>query len=622
MLKIAKGVNLPDDVLSDVTAIVGRRGRGKTTTAVVLVEEAHRLKRRFCVVDPTGAWHGLRSSRDGEHPGIPCVIFGGKHAMAPLEPTAGKLLADFVADPTQPSAVLDIKWWSRGEQVRFLSDFLPRLYQKNDAPLLLVLDEADQVAPQSPERNEAPMLGAAQRLVKLGRVSGFGVVLVTQRPATLNKTVMNMAGVLVAMGITGPQDQQAVLDWMKHRADAAQAKEILGSLPGLPQGTAWVWAPELDVLKRVEVRDRWTFDSSATPKHGERAVEPRALAEVDLAKLTADIQATIEQAKANDPRELKAEVQRLTLALKAAQQAKPVAPAPPPEPVRVEVPVLTEEDKARLDALRIDVTDLRDELRRGLERVELLATAASTLQAAVVGRTRPAAPVRTPPQRSAPVREVAQRSAPMRTTAASSWSLGAGERRILIAIAQHKDGVTREQLTVLTGYKRSSRDTYLQRLRAAELVEIAGDGIMATAAGIACLGVRLRAAPDRGRAPPLLVRASPGRRATHPRADRPRAPEADGRWCPNLPAQVVARLSGSADRSPRTGHIAPSSRTLASGRPILRCPAQPAWTPRMPSRCRRPPLASSFQPELRSCQLAAASIASRREARPGQREPS
>jgi hypothetical protein len=62
-----------------------------------------------------------------------------------------------------------------------------------------------------------------------------------------------------------------------------------------------------------------------------------------------------------------------------------------------------------------------------------------------------------------------------------------GERRILIAVAQHAAGVTREQLTVLTGYKRSSRDTYLQRLRAAGHVDD-GDRIRATPAGIASLG--------------------------------------------------------------------------------------------------------------------------------------
>ncbi len=69
-----------------------------------------------------------------------------------------------------------------------------------------------------------------------------------------------------------------------------------------------------------------------------------------------------------------------------------------------------------------------------------------------------------------------------------------GERRVLIAVAQHPDGVTREQLTVLTGYKRSSRDTYLQRLRARGAVDDA-DRIRVTPAGRAELGPDFKPLP-------------------------------------------------------------------------------------------------------------------------------
>jgi DNA-binding IclR family transcriptional regulator len=67
-------------------------------------------------------------------------------------------------------------------------------------------------------------------------------------------------------------------------------------------------------------------------------------------------------------------------------------------------------------------------------------------------------------------------------------TLGKGERIILRAVAQYPEGANREQLTVLTGYKRSSRDTYLQRLQAAGLVEQNGNGLHATYAGMVALG--------------------------------------------------------------------------------------------------------------------------------------
>lgn len=67
--------------------------------------------------------------------------------------------------------------------------------------------------------------------------------------------------------------------------------------------------------------------------------------------------------------------------------------------------------------------------------------------------------------------------------------LGKGERKILTAVAQYPAGVTREQLTVLTGYKRSSRDTYLQRLTAGGYVTSNGNGTLhVTQPGVAALG--------------------------------------------------------------------------------------------------------------------------------------
>jgi Fic family protein len=76
---------------------------------------------------------------------------------------------------------------------------------------------------------------------------------------------------------------------------------------------------------------------------------------------------------------------------------------------------------------------------------------------------------------------------PIGSTASDTISLGIGERRCGIAIAQH-GSVTREQLTVLTGYKRSARNTYIQRMRAAGLVEEQGDRIYARPALAEFLG--------------------------------------------------------------------------------------------------------------------------------------
>src|ERR1700751_4257793 len=72
-----------------------------------------------------------------------------------------------------------------------------------------------------------------------------------------------------------------------------------------------------------------------------------------------------------------------------------------------------------------------------------------------------------------------------------------GELACLIAIAQHEGGVTRQQLTVLTGYKRSTRDAYLQRLRERRYVTpvVTNGRVMVTDAGKAALGVDYQPLP-------------------------------------------------------------------------------------------------------------------------------
>lgn len=483
---------LPDSALEDVTAIVGRRGRGKTNTATVLVEEAHAAGMRFCFVDPVGVAWGLRSSRDGKAAGIPVVVMGGEHAMVPLEPTSGKIVADFLASPG-PSVVLDFRLMRKGEMTRFMTDFLERLYFKNREPLMVVLDEADKFAPQRPFGEEARLLGAAEDLVKMGRARGLHAVLITQRPATLSKNVLTQAGVLIAHGLPAPQDQKAVDAWIREREDEEHRAEFLSTLAGLERGEAWVWAPEEDVFRRVQIRERETFDSSATPKRGERRVAPKVLAEVDLAKLSEEIKATVERAKADDPKEL-----RKTIAGLRTELAKKPAAAAAPAPIKI--PALTDaqverltaalhraaEDAAKIiakaDAATSVVKEAFDHLL-GKHR-EVLDKARAVL-AVVESKPAPA------PVSLRPIARVTARPVPSPPTNGDAPELGnTGARRMMVALAQYPEGMTGTKLSILTGISQGGGTwrTYLSQLRGAGWVFGGSAHLSITDAGRNVLG--------------------------------------------------------------------------------------------------------------------------------------
>jgi hypothetical protein len=76
---------------------------------------------------------------------------------------------------------------------------------------------------------------------------------------------------------------------------------------------------------------------------------------------------------------------------------------------------------------------------------------------------------------------------PPRTLNGGVTALPPGELATLTALIQFPEGLRREQLTVLTQYKSSSRNTYIQRLRERGFIETAGDKVKVTGEGVAAL---------------------------------------------------------------------------------------------------------------------------------------
>lgn len=352
-LTLAPDLTLPIDAVTQTFLIVGKRGSGKSNTAARFVEQLHRAGLPFVVLDPTDTWWGLKAARDGGQ-GLGVYVFGGRHADLPLEPGAGALIAEVLCQHRIPM-VLSVKHLSGRERSTFMVAFAQALFQRwQGGPLHVVLEEAHELAPQSTQNareGEQQMLGAFKRLWKLGRASGIGGTAVTQRPASLSKDITTQSEILIAHRTIGPQDVDAVGAWVKYHGENLG---ILAQLPTLPTGEAFVWAPEFPEgqalgLRRVAIARRETFDSASTPKVGEARVEPRELAAVDLERLRTQMAATIERAKADDPRELRRQIAELKAEAAFNKAAQPTAPRVQVE-IR-EVEVLGEEPLVRLEAI-------------------------------------------------------------------------------------------------------------------------------------------------------------------------------------------------------------------------------------------------------------------------------
>lgn len=426
-LRISPSLTLPLDVATRATAILGVRGSGKTYAAAVLVEQLAGANVPTVVVDPVGVWWGLRSAADAKKTGLPFVIFGGSHADVPLEEGAGELVADVVI-AERLSAVLDLSDLRKAAGKRFMEAFLERLYQQAAiarTSMHLCVDEADVVAPQRPLPGEQRLLGATEDIVRRGRARGIGVTLITQRPQSLAKDVLTQCEILLAMRLSHPLDIKAVDAWIETHGLEAERARVIASLPSLPTGEGWAWAPVLGLLERVKVGKRWTFDSSATPKPGESRVEPKARAEVDLDAIRAKVAATIERAKEEDPKALRRRIAELELALADA------AAVEPPAPETVEVPAITPE-------IRTDLRDAVETLSRLVDRI------AEALEKGPASRPtagpQPGPAVVRVPAASAP-RIVVMRSA-------SAAALGGGAARMVAALEGFPGSLSRTELAI------------------------------------------------------------------------------------------------------------------------------------------------------------------------------
>ena len=317
----------PDFALPRITvrkrlAIIASQGAGKSYLSMVMVERMVEDGHPVVVIDPLGVYWGLRSSADGTGPGLPILILGGPRGDLPLDATAGRLVADLLVEVRRP-VILDLSKFANGRQAcLFVADLLTGLRRYEKPKLHVVIDEADQFAPQMPKSPEAQLsYDAMDNLARRDRVKGLGATFITQRPAAIAKDVISQVEALISLRLGGPQDIKALNTWFELHATPEQLAHYKSTVLTLPTGTAWVWSPAwLKVFRQVHVQGRTTFDSSATPDVDEEETRPAHLATINLAELSERMKMLAERTSDN-PEQLKARIAQLEAALRQAQSS-------------------------------------------------------------------------------------------------------------------------------------------------------------------------------------------------------------------------------------------------------------------------------------------------------------
>lgn len=491
-LHLSDTFTLPDEAAVQKFAILAMSGAGKSNTAVVMAEQMHAAGLPWVAIDPKGDWWGVRSSRDGDGPGLPVPVLGGLHGDVPLEPTAGKVVANLIAE-RRLTCVLDVSEFdSKAAQSRFLTDLATTLLKRNTQPLHLFLEEADEYLPQRFSSRggdaTAACVGAWQRVVKRGRFRGLGVTLISQRSAALNKDALNQVDTLIAMRVTAPTDRKAILGWVE-QFDIG--RDVVDSLPELNNGEAWIWSPAwLRILERVQFARRTTFDSGATPLLiGEAAQHPATLADVDLDALKDEMAATIERAAADDPKLLRARIAELEHELRQRPEPQVIV-----HDVEIPTPYIPPELADLTHRLAVVLVDLEEpvgalsEISEQIDHVINDGAAKAAAWDAAHAAPTPSTSRNTTP--TSPKKRPTSPSSAPHVAPTPDVQLGGGERKVLAVLAQYPDGRTKSELAFLAGYsaKASTIGVILSNLRRAGLIEPGNQPVRATAAGLTAAG--------------------------------------------------------------------------------------------------------------------------------------
>lgn len=490
-ITLAPGLELPvDKAVTQRFVITGSPGSGKSNAAAVLIEAMLAHGEQVIILDPASIWWSLRLKADGKTPAFDIAVMGGEHGDIPLHAAAGAMIAETLASSTA-SAVLDVSDFNLTEQRRFVTDFAETFFhakKRNRGPVIVVLEEAHEFIPQHVTGIEARMFGALKRAAKIGRNYGIGWVYLDHRPQEMNKSVINLAKTLFAFQMGGKQERKYISEWVQE--NASDRESLAGDLPSLPIGTAQIWSPWLGIYGKFKLPLKTTYDAGKTPERGQRAVN---LKPVDIEALRTAMAAVVDDVKANDPKELKAEVARLRREL---ETAKRVTPAPI---VKVSLPKHVEEGLEKIgdhfmgteEIVKRQIDEMKN-VGRILAEARLLFT---KVMPAVRGATdgifgRSVMIEKVPKIWPVSIGRNNLFTRGGHLSDATSAGLARGAREMLRALKMRAEPLTRGQIATLAGLAPSSGtfSNYLSILNTKGYLVRDGDTIALTPAGIEAAG--------------------------------------------------------------------------------------------------------------------------------------
>lgn len=181
-----------NDFLGKNVNVLGLKGYGKSNTAAVLAEEFLEAGVPVCIIDIKGEYWGLKEKHK--------IFVVGRTVNVEPEAIDARISASSARRAAinsytkAVSVILDVSGFTLAEREDFLSVYFQTLWDisgtpKHRHPYMIFIDEAMEFVPQGANTSIKSLM---IDITCLGRSRGFGVVVIGQRAALIDKTVLTM----------------------------------------------------------------------------------------------------------------------------------------------------------------------------------------------------------------------------------------------------------------------------------------------------------------------------------------------------------------------------------------------------------------------------------------------
>lgn len=148
--------------------------------------------------------------------------------------------------------------------------------RRGEYPIALILEEAQNYIPEVDKNGKKSITKRVfERIAREGRKFGFSLIISSQRPSELSKTILSQCNTFIVHKLQNPEDQRYI-----RQIVSSANEELLNQLPILPQQHAIIMGEAVRTPSQVRINDITKKPDSNNPKFIEQWLKGKSEIEI------------------------------------------------------------------------------------------------------------------------------------------------------------------------------------------------------------------------------------------------------------------------------------------------------------------------------------------------------